>query len=156
MVVPYSSAALQCTEHKCTMMSIWIVNLIILSICLLSLWVHTYLFLFLPQSSLLYLRPTLVCSVWQSTPTDVCQSTKRRWLRCTRGRGDPKCHHTSSPYQTMHTGTCCKVCVDSKLEENDGGSFGFVCWDYGFVIPILTLFVQIVRTSHFWSRTFCA
>ena len=59
--------------------------------------------------SLLSFRPTLGCSVWQSTPTGCCPSTLKRWSRCTVERGGQKCHLTSSPSQTTPTETCCRV-----------------------------------------------
>ena len=54
-------------------------------------------------------RPTLGCSVWQSTPTGCCPSTLQRWSRCTVERGKQKCLLTSSPSQTTPTETCCRV-----------------------------------------------
>lgn len=62
-------------------------------------------------------RHTQVCSVWWWTPTRCCQSTLKRSLRCIRARNVTRCHHTSTPSQTMPTGTWCKVTVCVEMTD---------------------------------------
>ena len=58
---------------------------------------------------LLFYRPTPACSVWLSTPTGGCQSTRRASLTSTGERGKLRCRPICSPSLTTPIRTCCKV-----------------------------------------------
>lgn len=72
------------------------------------------------------------CSAWSSTLTRTCPSTQSPSWRCTGARNATKCPRTSTPYQKLPIGACCKVLSTISdllpIAEPDTGARPYICY----------------------------